>query len=78
MANLTMAGLIKLQNACGVLEGEKVPLGQTWEQWIEATFDLSDPELVKFLDEWRLYLDAQKRFYSAYQEQLTRLGQTNE
>jgi hypothetical protein len=64
MAKLTMATLMRAHCAGGVLDGgyPGTSTAQNWDQYIEDHFDLSDPELVQFLAEWKLFLDASTRF----------------
>jgi hypothetical protein len=64
MSKLTMATLMRAHRAGGVLDGgyPGTSTTQNWDQYIEDHFDLTDPELVKFLAEWKLFLDAQTRF----------------
>jgi hypothetical protein len=76
MSKLTMATLMRAHRAGAVLDGgyPGTSTTQNWDQYIEDHFDLTDPELVKFLAEWKLFLDAQTRFNSIVLAHMTSQG----
>jgi hypothetical protein len=76
MAKTTMQQLLRAHMIGGVLNGSYPGASdaQNWDQYIAEHFDMNDPEVVKFLTEWKLFIDASERFNSILNEQMVQSG----
>lgn len=64
MAKTTLLNLLKCHRAGGVLNGgyPGTSTPENWDEYIKEHFDMDDPDLVEFLKEWKLHIDAELRF----------------
>lgn len=63
----TVQELIKLQIAGGILTQSSADLPKnagfnSWEEYVNARFDMTDPEMVVLVDKWKKYVDARHEF----------------